>query len=115
MAYRKVRLKLDVVLSEPTEIVPISRVVNEVFILVVPAGVTIQLQFGQSGDPIDISSPIAFQPTGSDAVQGVYWRNPVASPGVTVDIYVATTTDTQGVARMLPAPMITAPEPPQNH
>ncbi len=93
MAYKKFRLDLTAVIDVPREIVPRNREITEVFFLDggIPAGVEVQIRFGQNSDDIDISSaPIAFAPTEDDANDGLYWKNPVAVPGSFVELYVAT-------------------------
>lgn len=93
MAYKKYRLDLTAVIDVPREIVPRNRIITELFILGggIPAGVTINLRFGQDSDNIDISeAPIAFAPTEEDGNNGLYWLNPVAAPGSFVTLYVAT-------------------------
>ncbi len=95
MSYKRRNLDLTAVNSNPTELVPARTRVQEVFITKLPAGATLQIQFGQTSDPIDIDAPVSFKPTGEDGNNGLYWLNPTAQPGVSVDIYVVTgATDT---------------------
>lgn len=87
MGYRKLVLHLDNVLTDKTQIVPRGQTVKEVFISSMPTGVSIQLALGD-GELLDISSAVSFAPTGDDAINGLYWANPVARAGVTVGVVV---------------------------
>ncbi len=90
MSYKKRTLDLtNVVLPDNAiELAPIGRRVVEVFVTKVPTGVVFQLLFGQNSDPIDIDGPVSFQPTEDNGNNGLFWANPTALPGTTVDVYV---------------------------
>jgi hypothetical protein len=93
MAYKKYRLDLSAVIDVPRELIPRNRIITEVFFLDggIPAGVGIDLRFGQDSDNIRIAAaPIAFAPTEEDGNSGLYWLNPVAVAGQFVEFYVAT-------------------------
>jgi hypothetical protein len=86
MAYRILTLKLDNAV-ERQEIVQRGQTIKEVFITTMPSGVSIQLALGD-GPLMTISSAVSFEPTGDDAINGLSYANPVARPGVTLDVIV---------------------------
>jgi hypothetical protein len=90
MAYRKKRLALDAVTTEPQEIANRDELLTEIFCTKFPPNTTIVLYLGQDKDPIDIDGVFSFQPTGEEAERGLFWTNPVAQPGVSVNVFVVT-------------------------
>lgn len=88
--YKRKTLKLDAVIASPSEIVPRDQKLREVIIAKMPANTTISLYFGELSDPIDISDPISFQPRDDDAERGLFWTNPTAQAGVSIDVIVVT-------------------------
>lgn len=96
MAYRKYTLKLDSVLDR-TKIVERGQGIKEVFISTMPTGVSLQLALGD-GELLTVSSAVSFAPTGDDAILGLYWANPTARPGVTVDVIVVADDARSGLA-----------------
>lgn len=89
MAYKKIKLALDSVLTDKTKIVEIGQTITEVTILKIPTGVTINIAFGD-GELFAIQDYFSAQPRGDDEQnRGLYWSNPVAQPGVTVEVLVS--------------------------
>jgi hypothetical protein len=92
MAYKVTNLDLTPVILDDArkEIIPQHRTITEVAILVVPAGVTIKLSFGQNADLITITQPVIFRPNEEESNAGLFFANPVSTPGTTVQLIVST-------------------------
>lgn len=88
MAYRRVDLALDNVVSEPQQIVSRDQRIREIIILAVADGASVELQFGNPADKIDVAGPLTFQPDGEEARAGLFWTNAVAQAGVVITIYI---------------------------
>ena len=91
MPYKRFRLDMTAVIDTPRELVPRNRTVTEVFMMPgdLPVGKEIGLQFGQDADSIAIREDrFSFGPSKEDGNSGLYWTNPVASPGSVAILYV---------------------------
>lgn len=86
MAYKRIEVKLDNIISEPRELVASRKRITEVIVSAV-AG-PFQLAFSNTGDKIDVASPITFQPTGDEQFNGLWLYNPTAQAGKVLVLYV---------------------------
>lgn len=84
MPYRRHDIALDAVF-EPRELIPRDKKITEIFVTL-HAG-DVQLMFGPDADPIDLTGPISFKPTGSEQRNGLWLRNLTAQAGVIQTIY----------------------------
>lgn len=86
-----IRKKLDLSAAQTSriELVPPGKTIAEIFVLAVPAGASFDLLVGNNADYITIPAPFTMEPQGEqEANNGLYWRNPVAQAGLSVDLYI---------------------------
>lgn len=88
MAYRVIAVDLSVAVpnAAPVKLISRDQVITEVTLPKFSGDIS--LAFGSPADLIPIDAPISFKPTGNDGRNGLYYSNPVAQPGVSVNILV---------------------------
>lgn len=57
----------------------------------IPSGASFQLQFGENGPIFTIDGPIEFEPDGDEGIDGLFFINSNAQPGVKVTFYFSAT------------------------
>lgn len=64
--------------------------IGAVTVLVMPTGATLQMQLGPNGQPFTVPGPGVFEgfDPGDEGNHGLYIVNPVAQPGVSVQLMV---------------------------
>lgn len=91
MSYTVKTLDLGAIIPDDSrvQVIPNNTTISEVVILKFPVTTTIRLAFGDS--PLfEVTGPISFQPRGQDEQErGLFWSNPVAQPGVKIQVIVA--------------------------
>jgi hypothetical protein len=88
MGYRIIPLHMDVASNDKQQIVGKGTRITEVILLTMPAGVSFKLALGEN-EAFTVDKPITLQPDAEDLNnQGLYWINPVARPGVSLELVV---------------------------
>lgn len=89
MSYRVLSLDLTNLTTDKQELIPRNSTISEVVVFSMPAGVSIQIALGDS--PLfTVNGPFSLEPDSEDEREfGLYWANPVARPGVKIEMIVA--------------------------
>lgn len=89
MAYKKILLKMDTASNDAISLVPRGSRIVEIVLFSMPAGVSFKLAIGDN-ELFTIDKPFTSQPQGDDMQNnGLSWANPVARPGVVLEMLVA--------------------------
>lgn len=75
--------------SDKVKLVDPNVSVAEIVLPTMPAGVTFKFAMGRN-PLLTLDRPISFQPRAEDMTNdGLFWNNPVARPGVVLEMWVA--------------------------
>lgn len=88
MGYRVLEVPLDALIDAQL-LVDQSQEIAEVSVPEVDAGSWFAIRFGLRNDFIGVRSPVAYEVSGDESVNGLYLRNTVAQPGLVAHILVS--------------------------
>ncbi len=95
------RLDLNVVHTDPVQLVQPGKRIAEVFCLQMDAGTSFRIRFG-TGDFFTIPAAFSFEPTDEETNNsGLYWDNPTSQNSI-VEVVIVYQSSGSGLNPMLP-------------